>query len=59
MNTGCDNKMTCPITHTLNLISAKWTVEILRELALKPVCTREFLTFNRQGLTLANSSDNT
>jgi len=45
MNSGCDNKMTCPITHTLDLISAKWTVEILRELALKPVRTREFLTF--------------
>jgi DNA-binding HxlR family transcriptional regulator len=33
----------CPITNALDLISAKWTVEILRELALKPVRTREFL----------------
>jgi len=39
---SCDNSI-CPITKTLDLISAKWTVEILRELALKPVRTREFI----------------
>lgn len=39
---SCDNSI-CPITKTLDLISAKWTVEILRELALRPVRTREFI----------------
>ena len=39
---SCDNSI-CPITKALDLISAKWTVEILRELALKPIRTREFL----------------
>jgi DNA-binding HxlR family transcriptional regulator len=33
----------CPITGVLDLISAKWTVQILRELALGPVRTRQFL----------------
>ena len=39
---SCENSI-CPISKVLELISAKWTVEILREVALKPVRTREFL----------------
>jgi len=33
----------CPISDLLNVVSAKWTVEILRELALGPVRTGVFL----------------
>lgn len=33
----------CPITLVIDHISAKWTVEILREIALGPVRTRRFL----------------
>lgn len=33
----------CPINALLEIISAKWTVEIVRELALKPTRTRRFL----------------
>ncbi|MBX3073332.1 helix-turn-helix transcriptional regulator [Candidatus Obscuribacterales bacterium] len=38
-----DSDLACPITSVLNLISAKWTVQILRELAIGPVRTRRFL----------------
>lgn len=34
---------TCPMNLMLEIISAKWTVEILRELALQPTRTRKFL----------------
>lgn len=43
MNTKFDSKSTCPINVVLDLISAKWTVQILREVALGPVRTRRFL----------------
>lgn len=33
----------CPINVLLETISAKWTVEIMRELALQPTRTRKFL----------------
>ncbi len=33
----------CPIIVVRDLISAKWTVEILRELAIQPTRTRQFL----------------
>lgn len=33
----------CPINNMLEVIGAKWTVEILRELALKPTRTRKFV----------------
>lgn len=33
----------CPINMMMSLISAKWTVEILRELSIGPVRTRRFL----------------
>ncbi|HEY9784187.1 MAG TPA: helix-turn-helix domain-containing protein [Candidatus Obscuribacterales bacterium] len=33
----------CPISKMLNIISAKWTVEILREASIEPVRTRRFL----------------
>lgn len=33
----------CPISYILDVISAKWTVEILREVAIGPVRTRAFL----------------
>jgi DNA-binding HxlR family transcriptional regulator len=35
--------VTCPITSLLRLAAAKWTVEILRELAIKPMRTRRLL----------------
>ncbi|CAN5637458.1 hypothetical protein BH10CYA1_BH10CYA1_13290 [soil metagenome] len=35
---------TCPITGILELIAAKWTVEIMREVSIKPTRTRQFLT---------------
>jgi DNA-binding HxlR family transcriptional regulator len=33
----------CPINVLMEIISAKWTVEIMRELALQPTRTRKFL----------------
>jgi DNA-binding HxlR family transcriptional regulator len=33
----------CPMNAMMEIISAKWTVEILRELALQPTRTRKFL----------------
>ncbi len=33
----------CPITRVLDIIAAKWTVEILRELSISPTRTRKFL----------------
>ncbi|MBX9688331.1 MAG: helix-turn-helix transcriptional regulator [Candidatus Obscuribacterales bacterium] len=33
----------CPINVLLDIISAKWTAEIMRELALHPTRTRKFL----------------
>jgi DNA-binding HxlR family transcriptional regulator len=33
----------CPIDALLSLIGRKWTVEILREVAIRPVRTRQFL----------------
>ncbi len=33
----------CPINKLMDVISAKWTVEIIRELALQPTRTRRFL----------------
>jgi len=33
----------CPINTLMDIISAKWTVEIMRELALQPTRTRKFL----------------
>lgn len=40
-----DFKTSCPIDSVLDLLSAKWTVQILRELSLGPVRTRRFLKF--------------
>ncbi len=37
-------KESCPIVTMLDLISAKWTVEILRELSIQPTRTRQFLS---------------
>lgn len=36
-------ELACPINSLLEIISAKWTVEIMRELALQPTRTRKFL----------------
>lgn len=33
----------CPVTKLMDIIAAKWTVEILRETAIGPVRTRKFL----------------
>ena len=33
----------CPVNVMMEIISAKWTVEIMRELALQPTRTRKFL----------------
>jgi DNA-binding HxlR family transcriptional regulator len=33
----------CPVNLMMEIISAKWTVEIMRELALQPTRTRKFL----------------
>lgn len=38
-----NNRLSCPITYVIELISAKWTIELLREMALGPVRTRRFL----------------
>lgn len=45
MNNPEDQNFTCPITSVLDLISAKWTVYILRELAFGPIRTMQFLQF--------------
>jgi DNA-binding HxlR family transcriptional regulator len=42
---------TCPITDILTVISAKWAVEILRELRIQPTRTRRFLV-HIPGLTM-------
>ncbi|MBK7841032.1 MAG: helix-turn-helix transcriptional regulator [Candidatus Obscuribacter sp.] len=42
-NLTTDTDQSCPIVPLLDLMSAKWTVQILRELALGPVRTRRFL----------------
>lgn len=44
-------KTGCPITKLLTVISAKWTVEILRELCIGPTRTRRFLACT-PGLTM-------
>ncbi|MBX9689574.1 MAG: helix-turn-helix transcriptional regulator [Candidatus Obscuribacterales bacterium] len=49
LENGFDNG--CPIDLVLNLLSAKWTVQILRELALGPVRSRRFLRLI-QGLSM-------
>lgn len=36
-------KPACPISSVLDLIGAKWTIQILREVSLGPVRTRRFL----------------
>lgn len=41
----------CPISTMLKVISPKWTVEILRELSIKPTRTRQFLN-HIPGLTM-------
>lgn len=33
----------CPISRVLDIIAAKWTLEILRELSIAPTRTRKFL----------------
>jgi DNA-binding HxlR family transcriptional regulator len=38
-----NEKTPCPITYIIELINAKWTVELLREMAIGPVRTRRFL----------------
>lgn len=38
-----NGKENCPIIAILDLISAKWTVEVLRELSIQPTRTRQFL----------------
>lgn len=43
MEIQSDSNLSCPIVSILSLISAKWTVYILRELALDSVRTRQFL----------------
>lgn len=42
MHTG-DEFVTCPLTSLMGILGAKWTVEILRELAIEPVRTRRLL----------------
>lgn len=43
--------VSCPITAVLDVASAKWTVEIMRELMLKSTRTRRFLA-HTPGLTM-------
>ncbi len=38
------NEFQCPIYSILRLVSAKWTVEIMREIAIQPTRTRQFLS---------------
>jgi DNA-binding HxlR family transcriptional regulator len=42
-NTSGAAPIICPIDYVLDVLSAKWTVDILRELAINPVRTRAFL----------------
>jgi DNA-binding HxlR family transcriptional regulator len=42
-NTNAEAPAICPISYALDVISAKWTVEILREMAMGSVRTRAFL----------------
>jgi DNA-binding HxlR family transcriptional regulator len=41
---SAENNAACPITDLLDVLSAKWVVGILRELAIKPTRTTAFLT---------------
>ncbi|HEY9870465.1 MAG TPA: helix-turn-helix domain-containing protein [Candidatus Obscuribacterales bacterium] len=34
----------CPIIYVLDILSAKWTIEILREMFIRPTRTRRFLS---------------
>lgn len=38
-----EEQLTCPVTPLATLLGSKWTVEIFRELAIKPTRTRRFL----------------
>jgi DNA-binding HxlR family transcriptional regulator len=38
-----ESHLTCPITFILDILSSKWTIQILRELYLQPTRTRRFL----------------
>ena len=42
-NISSDAAMPCPITTLLDVLSAKWVVEILRELAIRPTRTTHFI----------------
>ncbi len=42
--TSCGAPPTCPITHLLRIVAAKWSFDILRELALGPRRTLQLLT---------------
>src|SRR5215471_1927578 len=37
------SEFACPIVFVLEILSAKWTVEILREMFIRPTRTRRFL----------------
>lgn len=37
-------ELLCPILYILDILSAKWTIEILREMFIKPIRTRRFLS---------------
>ena len=43
MPDSASSGLPCPVSKVLEIISAKWTVEILRELALQATRTRRFL----------------
>jgi DNA-binding HxlR family transcriptional regulator len=51
VNAERSTKRVCPITDLMDVISAKWVVEILRELAIRPTRTTQFLT-HIPGLTM-------
>lgn len=36
-------KTDCPVSSLVKIIGAKWTIEIMRELAIRPTRTRKFL----------------
>lgn len=38
-----DKNLNCPLSALLDVVGAKWSVQILREIALGPVRTRKFL----------------
>lgn len=47
MNDHChpnSNSVDCPIYAVMRMISAKWTVEIMREISIQPTRTRQFLS---------------